>query len=94
MEMFAQNQGECHNQNNNQLDCLSGIPRGNCGRRPYTAAIPVATAVIHVVYSVLLLVVGLGRAAGATAHPIHPHYDHPWPADIIVRISQLVHLGE
>ena len=70
------------------------MTRGNCGRSPHTAAIPMATAGIHPVYSVLMLVVGFGCAAGAAVHPIRSNHGLTLPADVIVRIVQLVHLGE
>ena len=83
---FAQNQGERRIQSNNQRGYLANMPRGNCGRSPHTAAIYVATADIREVYSVLMLVVELRRAAGATAYPIHFNHGLPWPAEFIVRI--------
>ena len=49
VKTFTQNKGERCNQYNNQLDYLSGMPRGDCGRSPHTVAIPVATAGIHAV---------------------------------------------
>ena len=60
------------------------MPRGNYGRSPHTAAICVATAGIRRVYSVLVLVLGLGSAAEAAVYPIHSHHGPPWPAEIIV----------
>ena len=62
------------------------MPRGNCGLSPHTAAIPVTTAGIHPVYSVLVLVVESSRTEGAAAHPIHSNHGLQWLADIIVRI--------
>ena len=67
LESFSQNQGERCDQFNNQLDYLSDVPRGDCGRSPHTAAIRVATAGIPPLYSILVLVVGVGRAAEAAA---------------------------